>query len=178
MSGIEDGLLAMKKAAAYAIAYRRQVASAPTTPAAGYGAMLAAFDTPLPEQGGDAVAIIDELVARGTAGIRASTAPRFFGWVIGNSHPVGVAADWLTSAWGQNAGNVLAAPTASAIEAVAARWLLELLDLPTTASVGFVTGATVANFVCLAAARSEMLRRVGWDVEADGLFGAPEARRI
>jgi len=176
MSEIEAGLLAMEKAAAHAIAYRRHVASAPTTPTAGYGAMLDAFDAPLPDEGGDAAAIIDELVARGTAGIRASTAPRFFGWVIGNSHPAGVAADWLASAWGQNAGNVLAAPTASAIEAIAARWLLELLDLPATASVGFVTGATVANFVCLAAARSEVLRRAGWDVEADGLFGAPEVR--
>jgi glutamate/tyrosine decarboxylase-like PLP-dependent enzyme len=176
MSGIEDGLLAMEKAAAHAIAYRRHIASAPTTPTAGYGAMLDAFDGPLPEDGGDAAAIIDLLVERGTAGIRASTGPRFFGWVIGNSHPAGVAADWLASAWGQNAGNVLAAPTASAIEAVAARWLLELLDLPATASVGFVTGATVANFVCLAAARSEVLRRAGWDVEADGLFGAPHIR--
>lgn len=176
MDDIEAGLTAMEKAAAHAIAYRRQIASAPATPTAGYGAMFEAFNAPLPDEGGDAVAIIEELVASGTAGIRASTAPRFFGWVIGNSHPAGVAADWLASAWGQNAGNVLAAPTASAIEAVAARWLLELLHLPTTASVGFATGATVANFVCLAAARSEMLRRAGWDVEADGLFGAPEVR--
>ena len=86
---------------------------------------------------------------------------------------MGVAADWLTSAWGQNAGNHTAAPAASAAETIAARWLLDLLSLPRQASVGFVTGATVANFVCLAAARGEVLRRVGWDVEAKGLFGAP-----
>ena len=166
-------LAAMEQAAYRAIAYRRKVADAKRTPAASYADMLAAFDGPTPETGGDAVGIIDDLVERATPGIRASTGPRFFGWVIGNSHPTGVAADWLTSAWGQNGGNLLAAPAASAVEAVAAGWLLDLLHLPGDASVGFVTGATVANFVCLAAARSEMLRRAGWDVEADGLFGAP-----
>src|SRR5207253_2538570 len=114
-----------------------------------------------------------ELAAKATPGIRAQTGPRFFGWVIGNSHPAGVAADWLTSAWGQNAGNLVAAPAASAAEAVASAWLLDILGLPPECSVGFVTGATVANFVCLAAARGEVLRRAGWDVEADGLFGAP-----
>jgi glutamate/tyrosine decarboxylase-like PLP-dependent enzyme len=135
--------------------------------------MVAAFSAPTPEVAGDAEEIIAELVAGATPGVRASTGPRFFGWVIGSSHPTGVAADWLTAAWGQNAGNVISAPAASAIEAIAAGWLLDLLDLPRSASVGFVTGATVANFVCLAAARSEVLRRAGWDVEADGLFGAP-----
>jgi glutamate/tyrosine decarboxylase-like PLP-dependent enzyme len=101
------------------------------------------------------------------------TGPRFFGWVIGGSHPVGVAADWLTGAWGQNAGNHHATPSAAAVEAVAAAWLLDLFDLPRESSVGFATGATAANFVCLAAARGEVLRRAGWDVEAHGLFGAP-----
>ena len=96
--------------------------------------------------------------------------------MIGHSHPTGVAADWLASAWGQNAANVSAAPAASAVEAVAAGWLLDLLDLPRESSVGFATGATVANLVCLGAARSELLRRQGWDVEADGLFCAPDRR--
>src|SRR6185369_12616747 len=89
------------------------------------------------------------------------------------SHGAGVAADWLTSAWGQNAGNATIAPAAAAAEQVAAAWLLDLLDLPRRASVGFVTGATMANFVGLAAARGELLRRLGWDVEANGLYGAP-----
>ena len=163
----------MAEAARRAIAYRERIAAARTTPVAGYGEMLAAFAGPVPEQGGDATAIIKELAALAEPGIRASTGPRFFGWVIGNSHPTGVAADWLAASWGQNAANVQAAPAASAVEAVAAEWLLDLLGLPASASIGFVTGATVANFVCLAAARSEVLRRVGWDVEADGLFGAP-----
>jgi len=170
---VSGGYAAMAEAARRAIAYRRGVAKARTTPVAGYAEMLAAFAGPTPEQGGDAAAIIEELATLAEPGIRASTGPRFFGWVIGNSHPTGVAADWLTAAWGQNAANLHAAPAASAIEAVAAGWLLDLLGLPADASVGFVTGATVANFVCLAAARSEVLRRVGWDVEADGLFGAP-----
>jgi glutamate/tyrosine decarboxylase-like PLP-dependent enzyme len=170
---IKAGLDAMGQAAEAAITYRRGIAAAETTPTASYGEMLAAFDGPVPEQGGDAGVILAELVERATPGIRASTAPRFYGWVIGNSHPTGVAADWLTSAWGQNGGNLLAAPAASAVEAVAAGWLLDLLGLPAEASVGLVTGATIANFVCLAAARSEVLRRVGWDVEAAGLFGAP-----
>jgi glutamate/tyrosine decarboxylase-like PLP-dependent enzyme len=164
---------AMEAAARHAIAYREGVAIAETTPVADYAEMLAAFDAPLPQHGGDPAAIIEELVEKATPGIRASTGPRFFGWVIGNSHPTGVAADWLASAWGQNAGNLVAAPAASAVEKVAADWLLELLVLPREASVGFVTGATVANFVCLAAARSEVLRRAGWDVESDGMFGAP-----
>ena len=164
---------ALIRAAEAAIDYRRDIATAETTPVADYAAMLAAFAGPTPETGDDADAIIAELIDRATPGIRASTGPRFYGWVIGNSHPTGVAADWLASAWGQNAANIVAAPAASAVEAVAAGWLLDLLRLPAESSVGFVTGATVANFVCLAAARSEVLRRVGWDVEGEGMFGAP-----
>ncbi|MBO9712355.1 aminotransferase class V-fold PLP-dependent enzyme [Sphingomonas sp.] len=170
---MNDDFEALSRAAAHARAYRERIAEAEQTPIADYAAMLAAFAGPLPETGGDASAIIDELVERATPGIRASTGPRFFGWVIGNSHPAGVAADWLASAWGQNAGNLIAAPAAAAVEQVAADWLLELLRLPRESSIGFVTGATVANFVCLAAARSEVLRRAGWDVESDGMFGAP-----
>lgn len=169
----DTDVAAMARAAQAAIDYRERIAAADTTPTADYAAMLAAFAGPVPETGGDGDAIIADLVERATPGIRASTAPRFFGWVIGNSHPTGVATDWLVSAWGQNAANVTAAPAACAVEAVAAGWLLDVLGLPSESSVGFVTGATVANFVCLAAARSEMLRRAGWDVEGDGLFGAP-----
>jgi glutamate/tyrosine decarboxylase-like PLP-dependent enzyme len=131
------------------------------------------FDAPTPETGLASVDVIDELVAKASPGLSAMAGSRFFGWVIGASHPVGVAADWLTSAWGQNAGGHTSTPAAAAVEEVAARWLLDLLDLPRECSVGFVTGATVASFVCLAAARGEVLRRVGWDVESKGLFGAP-----
>jgi glutamate/tyrosine decarboxylase-like PLP-dependent enzyme len=95
---------------------------------------------------------------------------------MGGSHPVGVAADWLASAWGQNAGIYQTAPAAAVAEEAAARWLVDLLGLPAASSVGFVTGATMANFVCLAAARHEVLRRTGWSVEERGLRGAPPMR--
>ncbi len=91
----------------------------------------------------------------------------------GGQYPTGVAADWLTSLWGQNTGNNAATPSSSAVEVQTGLALLDLLDLPRESSVGFVTGATMANFTGLAAARGEVLRRVGWDVEADGMFGAP-----
>jgi glutamate/tyrosine decarboxylase-like PLP-dependent enzyme len=161
------------RAATHAIAFHRTLPERPRAPRAGYQAMRAAFAGPVPETGSPGPAVIDELVHLADPGLSAMAGARFFGWVNGASHPVGVAADWLTSAWGQNAGNFLAAPAAAAAEETAAGWLLELLDLPKECSVGFVTGATIANFVCLAAARGEVLARVGWDVEAKGLFGAP-----
>ncbi|WP_395700014.1 pyridoxal phosphate-dependent decarboxylase family protein [Aquabacterium sp.] len=166
-------LAALPRAAAQAEAFRRRIDEGPQRAEDDYHASLARFDEPLPEGGRPATEVIDQLVARATPGLQKSAGRRFFGWVIGNSHPVGVAADWLASAWGQNAGNPVASPAAAACEAVAAQWLLELLDLPREASVGFVTGATMANFVGLAAARSAVLARVGWDVQAQGLFGAP-----
>ena len=135
--------------------------------------MLQRFAAPLPEAGEAPAAVIDRLAALAEPGLHAMTGRRFFGWVIGSSHPVGVAADWLAAAWGQNAGNLLAAPAASACETVAAQWLLDLMDLPREASVGLVTGATMANFAGLAGARGEVLRRVGWNADAQGLFGAP-----
>ncbi|HEX6661408.1 MAG TPA: aminotransferase class V-fold PLP-dependent enzyme [Sphingomicrobium sp.] len=140
---------------------------------ASFEQVLRTLDQPLPENPTDAGEVITELVSKMTPGLRAMTSPTFFGWVIGGSHPTGVAADWLTSAWGQNSGNVVITPASAAAEQVVSTWLLDLLGLPATASVGFVTGATIANFVALAAARGELLRRVGWDVERQGLFGAP-----
>ncbi|MCK0207291.1 pyridoxal-dependent decarboxylase [Starkeya koreensis] len=145
-------------------------------PSMGYGEAVEAFEGELPVEGEEAQAVLDALVRAAEPGLHPATGPRFFGWVIGNSHPMGVAADWLASAWGQNTANHVAAPAAAAAETVAARWLLELLALPAQCSVGFVTGATMANFVGLAAARGEVLRRAGWDVAAHGLFGAPCVR--
>lgn len=163
----------LRDAAERAIAYRAGIADRPQRPQQTGDEVLAAFREPLPADGMPAEAVVATLADRAEPGLHATTGPRFFGWVIGGSHKVGVAADWLTSAWGQNAGNHQASPAAAAVETVAARWLLELLDLPRDCSVGFATGATMANFVCLAAARSVVLGREGWDVEARGLFGAP-----
>lgn len=164
---------ALLRAAREAIAYRKMIETGGGAEIATYAEELGLFDAPLPEEPTDPERVIGELVSKATPGLRAMTSPTFFGWVIGGSHAAGVAADWLTSAWGQNAANFAAAPAAAAAEQVAANWLLELLDLPRKSSVGFVTGATMANFVALAAARGEQLRRAGWDVEKDGLFGAP-----
>jgi glutamate/tyrosine decarboxylase-like PLP-dependent enzyme len=168
-----DIIQTLEHAAARAIAYRQSTATQDVHRKCSYGELLAGFDEPTPELSADPMTVIDELISRSAPGLNPVTGPRFLGWVIGASHPVGVAADWLTAAWGQNAGNHVAAPAAAAVETVAARWLLDLMRLPPGASVGFVTGATAANFVCLAAARSEMLRRWGWDAENQGLFGAP-----
>jgi glutamate/tyrosine decarboxylase-like PLP-dependent enzyme len=160
-------------AAERAIAYRASVAELPQGPTADYARLLEAFSGPTPERGEDALQVMDALSGRAGPGLGTMTGPRYFAWVNGGSHPIGVAADWLTSAWGQNCGNHIGFPAAAAAETVAAGWLLDLLDLPRGCSVGFVTGATMANLVGLAAARSEVLARVGWDVEADGLVGAP-----
>ena len=111
-------------------------------------------------------------------GLVAMPSDRFFGWVIGGTLPAALAADWLTSTWDQNAGLLAMSPAAAGAEWVASEWLLELLGLPASAAVGFVTGAMIANFTCLAAARHEVLRRVGWNVERDGLHSAPEVTVI
>ena len=160
-------------AADKATAYREEIAARPQRAERSYAEMCQVFAMPTPETGSGGLDVIADLVERAAPGLNAMTGPRFFGWVVGASHPVGVAADWLTSAWGQNTGNHTATPAAAAAEAAAEGWLLDILDLPRSASVGFVTGATVANMTGLAAARSAVLRRAGWDVEADGLIGAP-----
>ncbi len=140
---------------------------------AGRAEMLAALDVPLPQTGEDPAAVLDLLAAQAERGASACAAPRYFGFVIGGSLPVALAADWLVSTWDQNAGIHVISPMTAALEEVAARWLLELFDLPRESGVGFVTGCQMAHFTCLAAARHGVLRRVGWDVEADGLQGAP-----
>src|SRR5271154_1226203 len=104
----------------------------------------------------------------------ASTGARYFGFVTGGSLPAAMAANWLAGAWDQNAALFAQSPVASRIEEIASGWLLDVLALPKTCGMGFVTGATMANFTALAAARHALLSRAGWDVEERGLFGAPE----
>jgi glutamate/tyrosine decarboxylase-like PLP-dependent enzyme len=101
---------------------------------------------------------------------------RFYGWVIGGTLPAALAADWMVSAWDQNTGLRFATPGVVAAEEAAARWLLDLLGLPDDADVGFVTGGTMANFTCLAAARQHVLTDAGWDLDGRGLSGAPPVR--
>ncbi len=135
--------------------------------------MLAAFSEPLPEEGTDPAAVIRDLAERAEPGLLASGSGRFFGWVIGGALPVAIAADWLVSAWDQNTGMAEPIPATTMIEQVVAGWVLDLLDLPRGASVGFVTGGQMANTTCLAAARNHVLAAHGWDVEQEGLQGAP-----
>src|SRR3954463_10595390 len=129
---------------------------------------------PLSDAGEDPRTVIAELARDVDPGLIASAGPRYFGFVIGGSLPAAVAADWLVSAWDQNCGGYVAAPALSVVEEAAASWVLDLLGLPAQSSVAFVTGCQMAHFTCLAAARHAVLRDAGWDVEADGLQGAPE----
>ncbi len=127
----------------------------------------------LPDEGSGADVVTDLLAKLGTSGTVASAGPRYFGFVVGGSLPAAVAADWLVSAWDQNAGIYVLSPLVSVIEQIAGSWLKQLVDLPSTMSFGFVTGGHMANFTGLAAGRHRVLRDAGWDVESEGLFGAP-----
>jgi glutamate/tyrosine decarboxylase-like PLP-dependent enzyme len=140
--------------------------------------LLAALRVPLGDGGEDPAQVLDALAAQGERGTMACPGPRYFGFVIGGSLPVALAADWLVSTWDQNSGIYATSPISSVIEDVAREWLLELFALPSNASLGFVTGCQMANFTGLAAARHGVLRRAGWDVEADGLHGAPHINLI
>ncbi len=136
------------------------------------------LDRPLPREGREPSAVIEQLVADVSGGLAGSAGGRFFGWVIGGSVPAALAADWLTSTWDQNAGMYAVAPAAAVVEEVCGRWLLELLGLPRTASFALVTGCQMAHVTCLAAARNAVLARHGWDVEQQGLCGAPAVRVV
>ncbi|WP_185296015.1 pyridoxal phosphate-dependent decarboxylase family protein [Mycolicibacterium litorale] len=131
---------------------------------------------PLPEHGVDPVRVIDDLAVGVDPGLVASAGPRHFGFVVGGALPAALAADWLVSAWDQCAAFHALSPAGSAIEEITSRWVLDLLGLPAGASVGFVTGGQGANTTCLAAARHAVLAGAGWDVERDGLIGAPPLR--
>ena len=129
---------------------------------------------PLPDAGEDPVSVVEALARDSDRGIVAMAGPRYFGFVIGGSLPAALAADWLTSTWDQNAGLYVAGPAASVVEEAVGAWLLDLFGLPPETSFGITTGCQMAHFTCLAAARHEVLRRAGWDVESEGLLGAPE----
>jgi len=140
--------------------------------------LLAALGGPLPERGEDPVAALERFARAMDPGLIASAGPRYFGFVIGAGLPAAMAADWLASAWNQNVSLNALSPAGAAAEEVAIGWLLELLGLPRECGVGFVTGGQTANFTCLLAARNEVYRRAGWDVERDGLIGAPPLRVV
>jgi len=160
-------------AARRAAAYLDSLDGRPVAPSPDAVAALGALDVPLPEAPADPAAIVDELDRWISPATMAMAGPRFFGFVIGGALPATLAANVLASAWDQNSAKWAVTPGTAALEKVALRWTLEALGLPRGAAGGFVTGATVANFTALAAARHAVLARAGWDVEARGLFGAP-----
>ncbi|MEK6280170.1 MAG: aminotransferase class V-fold PLP-dependent enzyme [Acidobacteriota bacterium] len=134
---------------------------------------LAAFRVPFPAEPIIPGSLLKQLDELGSPATMAMPGPRFFGFVIGGALPATVAANWLATAWDQNSGLYTTTPVTAELEQVALGWLLDVLQLPAESGGAFVTGATVANFTALAAARHAVLARVGWNVEADGLFGAP-----
>jgi glutamate/tyrosine decarboxylase-like PLP-dependent enzyme len=130
----------------------------------------------LPDGPTDAAEVVDLLATASEPGLTAIPSGRFFGFVMGGTHPAALAADWLTGAWDQNAGLRTVTPASMAVEDLAEAWVLDLLGLPAASAVGFVTGGTMANFTCLAAARDAVLAQAGWDVGARGLVGSPGVR--
>src|SRR4029079_6799082 len=145
---------------------------------ADYDVLLASLGGSLPDAPEDPLRILEDLASKVDVGLVTTPGPRHFGFVVGGSLPAALAADWLTSAWDQNAFSYAASPAGSVVEEPAGRWVRELLGLPSEASTGFTTGATVANVVGLAAARHAVLAQAGWDVEERGLIGAPPIRVI
>jgi glutamate/tyrosine decarboxylase-like PLP-dependent enzyme len=140
--------------------------------------LTAALGGALPSGGSDPSTVLEQLAAEVDAGLVASAGPRYFGFVTGGAVPVSVGAEWLAAAWDQNASLFVMSPPAAVLEDIVAGWLLELLGLPRGSGVGFVTGAQMANFTCLGAPRHQVLRRVGWIVETQGLQRAPRVRVI
>lgn len=168
----EGASRALARVAAYGQRFRHE--GRPLHPTADVSDLRRLFGLPLPSTPRAPLAVIDDLIRAAEPGLVGNTDPHFLAWVMGSSHPAGVAADWLTSIWGQNAAIFQTSPAAAVAEEVTAKWLLDLLEVPRQSSVGFTTGATMAAFICLAAARGEVLRRVGHDFDRDGLQGAPE----
>jgi glutamate/tyrosine decarboxylase-like PLP-dependent enzyme len=163
----------LRDAASRSIDYLERLAERRVSPSADAVAALAALDEPLPEAGIDADRVLARLDELGSPATMAIAGPRFFGFVMGGSLPATVAASWRATAWDQNAGLYKATPGVAILEEVALKWLIDVLHLPKGVAGSFVTGTTVAHITALAAARHAVLEKVGWNVEADGLFGAP-----
>ncbi len=156
-----------------ALDYLAGLADRPVAPSAAAVSALRGLDFPLPASGRDPAEVLALLDEIGSPATVASAGPRYFGFVTGGTLPVAQAAAWLAGAWDQNAALSVMSPAAAALDAVALRWVTGLLGLPAGTGGGFVTGATMANVTCLAAARDEVLARHGWDAAGQGLVGAP-----
>lgn len=173
---MHDRDTALARAASHATTWLDSLASRPVPARASVAEVAAALGGDLPDAPTPAPDVIDLLARACEPGLAAMPSGRFYGFVIGGTHPAALAADWLVSAWDQNAGLRLPTPAQSAVEDAVSGWLLGVLGLPAGSGVGFVTGATMSNFTCLAAARDAVLRTAGWDTAASGLTGAPRVR--
>jgi glutamate/tyrosine decarboxylase-like PLP-dependent enzyme len=172
----EHELLA--RTAQIATAYLDTLDTRPVRPERSYEEMYAAFDIPLPDGESDALVVVEELAALAEPGLTAMGSGRYFGFVIGGALPASLAVDWLVSAWDQNTGLAEPTPATAAIEAVAGRWVLDVLGLPPHASFAFVTGCQMAHVTSLAAARHAVYAQAGWDLPERGLAGAPPLRVV
>ena len=173
MNGYDD---ALDVAHERALAWLRSLPTRRVPAEASIAEVADALGRELPDNPSDPAEVVDLLARAAEPGLTAMPSGRFFGFVIGGTLPAALAADWLTSAWDQNSGLRAITPAHSAIDDLASAWLLDVLGLPAGSAVGFVTGATMSNFTCLAAARDDVLRRVGWDVARRGLAGSPGVR--
>ena len=167
---------ALSRAHDHALRWLSEFDQRPVGPTIGRDELRRRLARPLPVEGVAADDVVDALAEGVEGGIIGSAGGRFYAWVIGGSVPSAVAADWLTSAWDQNAGHHAPAPAAAVVEEVAGQWLKEILGLPSQAGFALVTGCQMAHVTCLAAARQSLLARRGWDVEQHGLYGAPPIR--
>jgi len=158
--------------------FLEQLDDRPVHAAAGLEELRAALGGELPDGPLDPAAVVEELAAASMPGIVASAGPRYFGFVIGGTLPAALAADWLATAWDNNAAGSVVCPAGNVVEEVAGAWIKGLVGLPSCTSVGFTTGGMMASFTCLLAARRHVLGKVGWDVDEDGLCGAPPVRIV
>ncbi|MGH3346333.1 MAG: pyridoxal phosphate-dependent decarboxylase family protein [Nocardioides sp.] len=169
---------ALDRAHAHALAWLDSLPDRPVPPRLQVADLVERLGRDLPEGPTDPAAVVDLLADATGPGLTAMPSGRFFGFVIGGTHPAALAADWLVSAWDQNAGLRTVMPAATAVDDVAEGWVVDLLGLPAGSAVGFVTGGTMANFTGLAAGRDAVLSRAGWDVAERGLVGSPGVRVI
>jgi glutamate/tyrosine decarboxylase-like PLP-dependent enzyme len=169
---------ALFRAAELAVDYLRRMPELPVREEASLDELRAGLRLPLNDAPIDARQVVEELAEAAGPGICNVQSPRYFGFVIGGAVDSAIAADWLTSAWDQNAGGYPCGPSAAVVEEAVAEWILDLLGLPAGSGVGLTTGCQMAHFACLAAARNRKLAETGWDAEGDGLFGAPPLRVI
>ncbi|MCT4352140.1 pyridoxal-dependent decarboxylase [Streptomyces sp. Je 1-79] len=169
---------ALRQAYDHAVRWLASLSDRPVPARASVDEIVRALGTALPDGPSPPADVVDLLATAGEPGLTAFPSGRFFGFVIGGGEPAALATDWLVSAWDQNSVMRAASPAYAAVEEIAGAWLLDLLGLPDGSSVGFTTGATMANFTCLAAGRDAVLRRVGRDVARDGLAGGPAVRVV